>query len=80
MFVIFINDIVDCCLLISASHMSLYADDLKLLQVKSLDDCLQGNSDSLASWGVANKLALNIDMCSIMSDTYYSTLLLIVCL
>lgn len=70
LFLMFINDIVDCT---NECNILLFADDIKLYkEVSSIEDCikLQLNLDKLYQWSITYKLPFNIGKCKTMTYAY----------
>lgn len=67
LFILMINDVLTC---FHDAQYLIYADDLKIyLKLKTSDDAvrLQCDLNRFSAWTVANKLALNVSKCSVVS-------------
>ena len=72
LFVIFINDMIDC--VSTGTYIALYADDTKIWrQVTSLNDqyMLQNDIDALAKWANKNKMKFHPDKCKVVPIAPY---------
>ena len=69
MFLIAINDIVDC---VHYALALLFADDIKLaMAISTIADtrCLQSDIDSVLQWSVRNRLPFNLSKCEVITIT-----------
>ena len=65
LFVLFINDIVDCVQ--PGTHIKLYADDLKIWkEIRCPSDTLQVDIDNLFNWSLANKIRFHPAKCKVV--------------
>ena len=67
LFVIFINDMIDC--VSKETNISLYADDTKIWrQIKSVGDqeMLQKDIDALHKWSIQNKMNFHTQKCKVV--------------